>query len=212
MRTVGQMLKEARVAKNLTLADVEKTTKVRSKFLAALEADDYKKMPELPYIQGFLKLYSDFLGLRTYTIMAIFRRQYTSRDKGSDERIEEPLDNQPWQITPNKVIFVAVVLLVIGLFVYVYTQYRTLHTPPPLTVEQPSNEAIVTNEIVAVFGETDRDATLTINNSPVLVEEDGKFYKDINLVPGQNTIVIESVSRVGEKTQVTRTVTRTPPN
>ncbi len=212
MRTVGQILKEARIAKNMTLADVEKATKVRSKFLAALEDDDYKKMPELPYIQGFLKIYSDFLGLKTHTILAIFRRQYTRRDKNEKEIIEAPLENQPWQITPNKVIFAAVVLLVIGLFAYVYTQYQLLHTPPPLIVEQPSHEAIVTTDTIAVFGKTDKDATLTINNQPILVDDNGKFYKDIDLNPGKNTIMIEATSRVGEKSQVVRIVTRTPPN
>lgn len=206
------MLKEARLAKNLTLADVEKTTKVRSKFIESLENDDYKNMPEFPYIQGFLKIYSDFLGLKTYTILAIFRRQFTSQEKTKAQHIEEPLEKPAWQITPNKVIFAAVTILVLGLFGYVFTQYRILHTPPPLTVEQPSDQAIVMTATMAIFGETDRDATLTVNNLPLIVSEDGKFYKDVELSPGVNTMVIEAISRVGEKTQVTRQVTRASPN
>ena len=52
MKTVGEMLKVARLGKNYSLADLEKTTKIRLKFLEAIENDDYSKLPSLSYAKG----------------------------------------------------------------------------------------------------------------------------------------------------------------
>lgn len=210
MKTVGNILSEERLRKGLTLEQIEKATKIRGKFLKALEEDDYKSLPTLTYIQGFLKNYSDFLGLRSTTILAIFRRQYTRKDRQNERLIEEPLSNSKWQMTPNKVILASVIILTGVFFTYFYLQYRNLHQPPPLIIESPEDGLIVKTEDVAVFGKTDVDATLTINHELVLVKEGGKFYKDIPLTVGSNILQIEAISRVGEKTAVTRTVTRAP--
>ncbi len=210
MRTVGTLLKEERQKKGFTLEQVEKATKIRAKFLVAIENEDYKKLPSLPYVQGFIKNYSTFLGLRSTTILAIFRREYIQKEKQQQEQIEEPLSGRPWQITPTKVILVVLICSVLGLLAYFFLQYRALHAPPPLTIEGPQNDAVVQTEEIAVFGKTDPDATVTINNEPVLLKEKGKFYKDILVTLGVNTITIESTSRVGEKSHAIRTVTRVP--
>lgn len=210
MRTVGQLLKDARLVKGFTLEQVEKATKIRYKFLTAIEADDFQKLPAFPYIQGFIKNYSDFVGLRSPTMLALFRRQYTLKERQKREHIEEPLTQSSWQITPNKVIFVLVVGLIIGFFSYFYAQYRALHAKPPLEVEHPSESGVVVEDTIAVYGQTDPDATITINQEAALVKEDGKFYKDVTLNPGENTLVIEAVSRRGIKTTLTRKVSRAP--
>ena len=85
-----------------------------------------------------------------------------------------------------------------------------LHTPPPLTLESPPDELVTHEETLAVFGDTDKDATLTINTEPVLVKDDGKFYKDITLTIGNNTIEVTATTRIGKKTIVRRLVTRSP--
>lgn len=70
MNTVGTMLKEARVAKGISLVDVEKQTKIRLKFLEAIEQDAYHLLPSPVYAKGFVKNYSEFLGLDSSVIMA----------------------------------------------------------------------------------------------------------------------------------------------
>ncbi len=210
MRTVGQLLQEERLKKGFSIPQIEKETKIRAKYLTALEADDYRIIPSLPYAQGFIKNYSEFLGLRSTTILAIFRRQYIAKEKEKlHEIIEEPLTRSYW-ITRNKVMIVLVGILIVALFSYFYIQYKALHAPPPLMIEQPQDALVVVKEEIAVFGKTDPDATLLINNEPVLVKEDGKFYKDVPLSVGVNTLVVESTSRVGEKSAKTLRITRAP--
>lgn len=209
MRTVGQLLKEERLKKGFSLEQIETATKIRAKFLTALENDDYFKLPAVPYIQGFVKNYSDFLGLRSSTILALFRRQFIQK-KSEQKNMDAPLTETEWQLTPNKVIVFLVFILVGSLFFYFYSQYRQLHTPPPLVVESPPDDLVTEKAEISVYGKTDKDATLTINNEPVLVKEDGKFFKDFPVTVGNNTLVIEATTRVGKKTAVTRRITRTP--
>ncbi|TSC61071.1 MAG: transcription regulation protein, partial [Parcubacteria group bacterium Gr01-1014_107] len=72
-------LKEARVSKGYTLEQVEKATKIRSKFLTAIESDDYARLPSPLYAKGFVKNYGDFLGLESSRMLAFFRRQTKQR-------------------------------------------------------------------------------------------------------------------------------------
>jgi cytoskeletal protein RodZ len=210
MRTIGQIFKETRIQKGFTLEQVEKATKIRARFLIAIEADDTRKMPAAPYSQGFIKNYSEFLGLSSATMLALFRRQFQNLQKQKKELVEEPLTQSRWRITPNKVIVVVVLFLIGALFTYFYTQYRELHAPPQLILESPADETVTKDEIIPVFGITDTDATLTVNADPLLLKDDGRFYKDIPLTVGNNTPVIEATSRIGAKTTIVRRITRAP--
>ena len=181
MRTVGQILKEARQKKGFSLQQVEKATKIRQRYLLAIEQDDFVNMPDMPYIQGFIKNYGDFLGLSSYTMLALFRRQFKKLSHQNQKIVQEPIKPSVWQITPNKAIVMFLILLVIGLFSYFFMQYQALHQPPPLRLIHPAQDLVVKEEVIAIYGNTDKDATLTINGEAVLVKEDGKFYKDISL-------------------------------
>lgn len=61
-RALGQRLREAREAKELSLAEVEQGTRIRLKYLEALEQGDYASMTPVQ-AQGFLRNYARFLGL-----------------------------------------------------------------------------------------------------------------------------------------------------
>jgi cytoskeleton protein RodZ len=60
---IGQALEKARQARGLSLDEVEHATKIRKRYLAGLEREDYRMLPDAVYIQGFLKTYANYLGL-----------------------------------------------------------------------------------------------------------------------------------------------------
>ena len=62
-RSLGRWLRQAREAQGHTLADVEQTTRIRRKFLAALETGDWNGLPSDVVGRGFLRNYARFLGL-----------------------------------------------------------------------------------------------------------------------------------------------------
>lgn len=63
--TNGERLKRAREEKRLTIAQVVEQTRIRSHYVEALERDDLSAIPSAAQARGFLRLYSDFLGLKS---------------------------------------------------------------------------------------------------------------------------------------------------
>jgi cytoskeleton protein RodZ len=60
---IGNSLREARVRQRLDYPEIELATKVRAKYLHALEDEQFELLPAQPYVKGFLRTYAEFLGL-----------------------------------------------------------------------------------------------------------------------------------------------------
>lgn len=214
MKTVGSILKEAREAKRLTFEQVETATKIRAKFLAGIEADDYGSLPSLSYAKGFVKNYAEYLGIPTGTILAFFRRQTLEISKSAilPKGVAESLNRTWFQLTPGKFLIILFVGFVMLFLIYLGIQYRQLQNPPELVIDAPPENALVAAKKVELLGATDPDATVTVNGISVLVRGDGKFFDQISLEPGTNTVTIIATSRYGKKTTVTRTIAHEPEN
>ena len=63
MPTMGEVLTDARHRRGVTIEDAEAYTKIRKKYLIALEEDDYSELPEPIYARGFLQIYAEYLGI-----------------------------------------------------------------------------------------------------------------------------------------------------
>src|SRR5438067_6318474 len=60
---LGKKFQEARLARNLTLDEAARMTKIRPARLAEIEADDFSQFPSLAYAKGFLLIYGKFLDI-----------------------------------------------------------------------------------------------------------------------------------------------------
>ncbi len=63
MLGIGDRLKSAREARGLSLDDVEAVTRIRRRYLEALEEEAFDRLPGSAYVRGFLKSYASYLGL-----------------------------------------------------------------------------------------------------------------------------------------------------
>lgn len=208
MRSVGQTLKDARLAKFYTLEEVEKATKIRKELLEALEGDNYKKLPPATFVQGFIKNYCRFLGLSEERVLAVFRREFS--DKKNPPRIlsalGNPLARQGFRVTPTKVISGVILGLVIIFMVYLWVEYRLLSGAPFLEVISPTEGQTIQAEVVKVVGKTDSESKIQINNQDVEVDLGGNFSQELKLSDSANTITITSTSKYGKTSKETRTV------
>ncbi len=202
MRTVGEILSEARKNKSVSLEDAEKATKIRVKFLKAIEADDFSSMPSLSYSKGFVKNYSEYLGLNSATVLAFFRRQTVDTPKSSllPRGMGEPLNRSAFQLTPGKFIFMLLLLLTTIFFSYLGLQYQSLQQAPLLVIDTPAHQTVTSDKRIDIIGKTIPDATVTINGVSVLVRADGKFFDQYGLEYGVNRITITATSRLGKVT------------
>jgi Helix-turn-helix domain len=60
---IGNSLREARIRQGLGYPEVELATKIRGKYIRALEEEDYAVLPGDTYVRGFLRAYAEHLGL-----------------------------------------------------------------------------------------------------------------------------------------------------
>jgi cytoskeleton protein RodZ len=60
---IGNSLREARVRQQLELGEVELATKIRARYVRALEEESFEALPAQTYVKGFLRTYADYLGL-----------------------------------------------------------------------------------------------------------------------------------------------------
>jgi cytoskeleton protein RodZ len=88
MSELGRLLAEARAAKELSLADVEAATRIRQKYLEALETGAYTALPRGAVARGFLRTYARFLGLDEADTLHRYAQE--SGDTGGHLEIPEP--------------------------------------------------------------------------------------------------------------------------
>src|SRR4029450_7602528 len=91
MFEIGNSLREARLRQQLDFAELEQQTKIRSKYLQALEDEHFDVLPAPTYVKGFLRNYADALGLEGQ----LYVDEYNSRFVTGEE--ENPLRPRDYQ-------------------------------------------------------------------------------------------------------------------
>src|ERR671936_2711717 len=72
---IGEVLAAARHRRDLDIEDVADQTKIRAKYLRALEAEDWAALPSTAYAKGFLRTYARLLGLDADALVDEYRRR-----------------------------------------------------------------------------------------------------------------------------------------
>jgi hypothetical protein len=79
---IGNSLREARLRRGIDFAQAELATKIRGKYLRALEDEQFELLPAQTYVKGFLRTYAEYLGLDGQLYVDEFNSRYVS---GEDE-------------------------------------------------------------------------------------------------------------------------------
>jgi len=87
MPGIGETLREARMRQRLDIADVEMRTKIRAKYLRALENEEFGMLPGPTFVKTFLRTYAEMLGLDPHVLVEEYRANY----EGGDELDLQPL-------------------------------------------------------------------------------------------------------------------------
>ncbi|MEK3786657.1 RodZ family helix-turn-helix domain-containing protein [Paenibacillus sp. FSL K6-1230] len=88
MSELGQQLREARLQKGLSLDDVQEMTKIRKRYLEAIEAGDYKVLPGTFYVRAFIKTYAETVGLNPDELMEGHKKDVPASEP---ETVMEPV-------------------------------------------------------------------------------------------------------------------------
>jgi cytoskeletal protein RodZ len=197
-----ERLYAARERKGVDLYRAERDTKIRSRYLAALERGDYKELPGAVYTKGFLRNYALYLGLDPDEILVQWRRE---RGDGAPA---QPVISVPRPIAPPRRgltfspgVVVAALLTVVVLLVgaYLAVQILRYNKPPTITVTTPAVATITVDEGTASYtlkGTTIPGGTVTVEaaggSRQASADSTGAWSVDVDLRRGKNQFKIDA--------------------
>lgn len=204
MKTAGQLLSEKRLRLELDLDQVSQKTKIKKEYLIAIEDSDFAKLPSSPVTKGFLKSYAHILHLNPDTLIAMYRRDY---DEIMGEIVPhgliEPVLKKTRRFSVSTMLTTFTILVFLAFLTIQLIRWWSL---PKLTILQPlSGETY--GESITVKGITDKDASVTVGDQPVVVAPDGSFSLDLKFPAGTHQLIIKSSSRDGKTRLLERTFT-----
>lgn len=103
MADIGEKLSSARKAKGMSISDVERITKIQSRYLTAIEEDDYDKLPGDFYVRAFIRQYANVVGLDGKKLLESYHKDVP--EAKPDEYVENSIDNKSEEVkktTENK--------------------------------------------------------------------------------------------------------------
>jgi cytoskeleton protein RodZ len=90
MPGIGDTLREARMRQELDIADVEAKTKIRAKYLRALENEEFGLLPGSTFVKTFLRTYSEVLGLDSHRLVEEYRLHHEPEDELEAQHLGPP--------------------------------------------------------------------------------------------------------------------------
>ena len=218
MARLGDALRAQREAMGVTMAQAAEDTRIREKFLRAIESGDYQSLPGSVYTKGFLRNYTGYLNLDPDEMLAL----YTGERGGSDPirtfAPMKPLVKRSFIFTPTVLVPVVVLAGIVLFIAYVYYQFTNFAVAPHVDITDPPGDAVSQSAEYTVKGRTNPDGRITVRISPgldtindVRPARDGTFSVTVPLKPGPNHVEIQVLDPAGKVAQAARTIQLNPP-
>ncbi|KAB8138799.1 helix-turn-helix domain-containing protein [Gracilibacillus oryzae] len=142
---IGERLKQEREAKNLTLNDIQKQTKIQTRYLNAIEEENFNVMPGSFYVRAFIKEYATVLDLDADALMSEYEKDlpFDKEEKVVLSRVNSSKKNKAVTTTPAFFSFLpslVVVLLVIGIVVVVWLFQQRPFDGNDNSADQPTEQ------------------------------------------------------------------------
>ena len=197
MLTAGEILKNQRLKKNLSLTDISKQIKIKEKYISALENNNWNFFESKVYIEGLIKTYSRFLGLNYKKVLPFFYRDYEDNEVVSfRKRISDKYFTPQVKKFFQTLVFISIFIF-FGYFIY---QIKIFLTPPKIVLLSPKTDTFYNENLIKIVGKTEKETSINIFGEKIYPNQDGIFEYSFPLTKGQNELVIELVGANGKKT------------
>lgn len=151
MESPGEYLKRERELRGITLDKVHEVTRIQAKYLEALEADDYARLPAPAFVKGFIRAYCKHLGVDEDDAVLRYEVFLREQEGGEEEepRVEEPTPEEitagPHKANTRNIILLVAAGVVIIILIYVFSSMKGGEGPERVVeedaVEAPAPEA-----------------------------------------------------------------------
>ena len=214
--SLPERLLAARERKGVDLYRAERDTKIRARYLQALERGEYRELPGAVYTKGFLRNYALYLGLDPEDVLAQWKRERGDAAIPAEPvlAVPKPLTAPRQGLTFSPVVVVAALLtvLIAAFAVFMGVQLIRFARPPTLAVTNPSQAVIEVADDTSTYtlrGTSIPGATITISaagrDQPYRVSADatGRWSQVVELRRGRNQFDIDAVDPETGKTAET---------
>jgi cytoskeletal protein RodZ len=202
--SLPERLYAARERKGVDLYRAERDTKIRARYLGALERGDYKELPGAVYTKGFLRNYALYLGLDPDEVLDHWRRERgEARDTAPVIAVPRPIaaPRQGLTFSPSVLVVALLTVFVLAFGAYLAIQVLRFAKPPSIAVTDPSAAVISVDESTTSYtlrGTTLPGATVSISTpgrdpSQVTAGPDGDWTSDVDLRRGRNQFDISAI-------------------
>jgi len=213
-KSVSEILKEAREARAISISEVEAGTKVRAKYIVAIEKGDWSQFSHDIYLRGFISAYAKFLELDVKSIMSAYEKEslLCLKNKKCKNRISygHSVSEKRVLITPKILTYFGLGAFVISMCSYIIFQLFAFAGNPNLNIMSPENNIVVDSDSTDLAGITDTDTAISVNNESVPVTTDGRFQLKLKLHRGINVVKIQAVNKAKKETSKVYTIEYKP--
>jgi len=205
---VAGQLKDARRRKNISVEEAARALSIGQKYLEALEAGDFAKLPEGVYGKNFLRQYAAFLGLDEAELEEIFKKETEDAVELRKKNLfSRQIAKMRYFLAMPRIIRNAAIAVVVAIsFVYLAFAAKTIISPPFLSVESPRENLATAAKTIKVAGKAEAESQVTINGRRALLDAEGNFSENVNLKNGINIISVRAKKRYGREAVVERKV------
>jgi cytoskeletal protein RodZ len=202
--SLPERLYAARERKGVDLYRAERDTKIRARYLGALERGDYKELPGAVYTKGFLRNYALYLGLEPEEVLGQWRRERgDARDSAPVIVVPRPITapRQGLTFSPSIIVVALLTVFVLAFGAYLGVQVLRFAKPPSITVSDPATAVIDVDESTTTYtlrGTTLPGATVSISTPgrdpyQVSAGPDGHWTSDVELRRGRNQFDVAAI-------------------
>jgi cytoskeletal protein RodZ len=210
---LGDALRQQREQMGVTLEQAAEDTRIREKFLLAIESGDYQSLPGTVYTKGFLRNYAGYLNLDPEEMVALYTGERGGSEPARVFAPMRPLVKRSFIFTPAVLVPVVVLAGILAFVLYVYYQFSNFAVAPHVDITDPPGDAVSQTAEYVVKGKTNPDGRITVRVSPGLdtindirPARDGTFTVTVPLKPGPNHVEVQVLDPSGKLAQASRTI------
>jgi cytoskeletal protein RodZ len=208
---VGETLQLARERKGVDLFRAERDTKIRLRYLSALEDSDYDELPAAVYTKGFLRNYAIYLGLDPDELLERWREEMDALRAAEHVAVAPPPQpliepgGRRLTLTPAMLVAGLVVVVIVAFVGYIGFQLLRYAQTTPIALTNPTNVVSeVDSQSIVLAGTAAPGAAIVITGPGgksynTTADEHGAWSSPVDLGLGRNDFSIVSIDPVTQR-------------
>lgn len=220
---VGETLQLARERKGIDLYRAERDTKIRLRYLAALEDGDWNELPAPVYTKGFLRNYAIYLGLEPDDILDRWRDEMEQLRTATRVAVAPPPmpliepGGRHFTLSPGIIVGALLVVVIVAFVGYLGVQFMRFVDVTEIGLVYPPNVvSVIDAQQVTLQGTAGRGALISITGPDgqlynTTTDQLGTWNRSVPLTRGRNNFTIVATDPVTQRESKSLQLTITVP-